>query len=289
MKIKLFLAILVFNLTIEAQDVNLFRIFENPGNETDYIKMLGTILQADVVLFGELHNNQISHWFELNLLRDIHKNKKENLIFGAEMFETDDQIKIDEFFANQYSENIFEQECKLWNNYKKDYKPLVSYAKQNKIKFVATNIPRRYANMVMRNDFTALDKLSKEIKKLMAPLPIKYNPNLSCYKSIVEQTPQMGHDADPQKIAKSQALKDATMAYFIFTNWKKGKVFFHVNGSYHSDNYCGIYTFLKIYKSDIKIVTITTVEQQDLSSPLPENAQLADFIIVVNSEFYKSY
>lgn len=289
MKIKLLLAIFAINLSLNGQDISLFRIFENGGNETDYVKMLGTIMQADVVLFGEIHNNQISHWLEINVLRDVHKNKKDNLLIGAEMFETDDQIKIDEYFADLYSEKIFEQECKLWNNYKQDYKPLVSYAKQNKIKLVATNIPRRYANLVMRNDFVALDKLPKEVKKYMAPLPIKYNPNQTCYKSIVEQPPQMGLDVDPQRLAKSQALKDATMAFFIFSNWKKGKLFLHFNGSFHSDNYCGIYTYLKILKSDIKIVTITTVEQQDLSSPLPENSQLADFIIVVNSDFYKSY
>jgi len=289
MKIKLLFTIIAINISINAQDVGLFKIFENGGNETDYIKMLGTALQADVVLFGEIHNNQISHWFEINMLKDIHKNKKENLIVGAEMFETDDQIKIDEYFSDMYSELVFEQECKLWTNYKQDYKPLVTYSKQNKLKFVATNIPRRYANMVMHSDFAVLDKLPKGIKKFIAPLPIKYNPNLPCYKTIIEQPSQMGHNADPQKIAKAQALKDATMAYFIFTNWKKGKLFLHFNGSYHSDNYCGIYNFLKILKSDIKIVTITTIEQEDVSSPMPENAQLADFIIVVNSKFYKSY
>ncbi|MEZ4981018.1 MAG: ChaN family lipoprotein [Saprospiraceae bacterium] len=43
--------------------------------------------------------------------------------------------------------------ARLWSNYKTDYAPLVDFAKENDLQFVATNIPRRYASLVYMNRF----------------------------------------------------------------------------------------------------------------------------------------
>jgi len=40
-----------------------------------------------------------------------------------------------------------------------------------------------------------------------------------------------------ENLPKAQALKDATMAFFISENYIFGKIFIHFNGAYHSDNY----------------------------------------------------
>ena len=62
------------------------------------------------------------------------------------MFETDNQLIIDEYFSDLIKESSFESEVRLWKNYATDYKPLLNFAKQNGLKFVASNIPRRYAS-----------------------------------------------------------------------------------------------------------------------------------------------
>ena len=82
-------------------------------------------------------------------------------------------------------------------------------------------------------------------------------------------------------LPKAQAAKDATMAYFILENWTEGKTFFHFNGSYHSDHFEGIVWHLKQENPGLKIMTIATVQQEDLDSLSEENDHLANFILCV--------
>ena len=98
----------------------------------------------------------------------------------------------------------------------------------------------------------------------------------------------MGMPANPN-IAKAQAIKDATMAYFISKNWQRGYKFIHYNGSYHSDNFQGIVWYLKALQPQAKIMTITTVEQKDVEKLSDENLGKANFIIVVPEDMTKTY
>ena len=95
--------------------------------------------------------------------------------------------------------------------------------------------------------------------------------------------------ADKENIVKAQAVKDATMAYFISQNLKKGHLFLHFNGSYHSDSREGILWHLNQYKPKQDIVTISTVEQDKLDAILPENQKKADFTICVIASMTKTY
>ena len=68
----------------------------------------------------------------------------------------------------------YEAEARLWDNYSTDYAPFVFFAKENKIPFIATNVPRRYANVVKDNGLQYLDSLSNEAKRYLPPLPIQF-------------------------------------------------------------------------------------------------------------------
>jgi uncharacterized iron-regulated protein len=46
----------------------------------------------------------------------------------------------------------------LWSNYQTDYRPLVDFAKEN-LRFIATNIPRRYASMINKMGIKALKRI----------------------------------------------------------------------------------------------------------------------------------
>ena len=146
-------------------------LFNSEGKEIQYSKLLEKVKDADVILFGELHDNPIVHWLEQELTKDLYADKKENLILGAEMFESDNQIIIDEYLSDLISEKTLNDEARVWTNYPSDYKPLLDFAKKNKLKFVASNIPRRYASMVYSKGFEILDSIHPEAKKWIAPLP----------------------------------------------------------------------------------------------------------------------
>ncbi|MBS3913901.1 MAG: ChaN family lipoprotein [Bacteroidetes bacterium] len=264
-----------------------YTIFNGKGKRVEYQKMLDAALKADVVLFGELHNNPICHWLELELTKDIYKTKLNDLVLGAEMFESDNQKALDSFLEGHYDAKQLKQAARLWPNYNTDYEPLVAFAKEKKLNFVASNIPRRYARLVNSRGFEGLDTLSYREKLWIAPLPIMYDSSLPGYAEILKAMGGSGHGS--KNIAKAQASKDATMAYFIVKNLAEGKAFIHYNGTYHSNNYEGIVWYLKKYKPGIKIVTIASAEQGDIRVIDNDNKGLADFTIIVTESMTKTY
>ena len=268
-----------------------YRLFDAKGQPTDYANLIKTASKADIVFFGELHNNPIAHWLQLELTQDLFAQKQQQLVLGAEMFEADNQLITTEYLQGLISEKNFETECRVWDNYKTDYKPLINFAKQNSLHFVATNIPRRYASVVAKGGLDALANLPAEARNYIAPLPIKVDLSLPGYAAMLDmganhsETDTIGNDYFP----KAQAIKDATMAHFILKNWEKGKLFLHYNGAYHSNNYEGIVWYLKQANPKLNIVTISTTEQKNIDGLEEENKNVADFMIAIPETMTKTY
>ncbi len=283
MKAKFLTVLLLFSFLIQAQDKKAYQLYDKNGNKTSYKKLLKASLKTEVVLFGEFHNNAISHWLELELTKDIAE--KLPIVLGAEMLEADNQKQLNQYLNGEIDQKKLDSTARLWPNYKTDYKPLVDFAKDKNIPFIATNIPRRYASMVSKKGFEVLETLSEKEKSWIAPQPILYDATLRGY---VEMMKMMGDHASPN-MPKAQAIKDATMAYFINSNLKKDKVFIHFNGSYHSDNFEGINWYLKNYHPNIQIITISTVEQNDISKLEKEHYNKADYILVIDEDVTKTY
>lgn len=277
MKHSLFLCLLLLTSSFLMAQKPAYQLFNTRGKQITYDKMLKELTGADVVFFGELHNNPIAHWLQIEVAQSLFAEKGAQLVLGAEMFEADNQLIMNEYLANLITEDKFETEARLWPNYSTDYKPLVAFAKANALPFVATNIPRRYASMVHKKGLESLQQLSAEAKRYIAPLPIAYDAEVACYKNMLEMSAMMGHANE--NLPKAQAIKDATMAHFILENYSAGQLFLHFNGSYHSDNHEGIVWYLKQQQPDLKIVTISTVMQTTVSKLDEENQGVADFII----------
>ena len=280
---KKYLVLILFSVTIQAQDKVPFLIFDGNGRETSYKDMLKASEKAEVVLFGEEHNNAISHWLQLELTKDLAERKQ--LILGAEMLEADNQKQVNQYLKGEINQKQLDTTARLWPNYKTDYKPLVDFAKTKNIPFIATNIPRRFASKVSKNGFEALTELTSEEKMWIAPLPILYDPNLPGYVKMLKM---MGEHTSPN-MPKAQASKDATMAYFILKNKKPETPFVHYNGTYHSDNFDGINWYLLQKEPKLKIVTIATVTQADIIRFEKENLHKANFILVIDEDVTKTY
>ncbi len=288
MRKLLVLLLVFFTFTAFKSDKPAYRFFNARGKAVKYKKVLAAAAKADVVFFGEEHNDPICHWLELELTKDLYQLKNGKIILGAEMFERDNQLIINEYLKGEVSNSNFRQEASLWPNYKTDYQPLVNFALDHHLKFIATNIPRRYAALVYRKGFGILDSLSPQARSYMPPLPIPYDPDLKGYKDMLQQMGgMMGHSSP--NLPKAQAIKDATMAWFISKNAGKGDVFIHFNGSYHSDNFQGILWYLNQYKPGLRIMTISSVEQKDVDSLSKTNLNKADFILAVPEDMTKTY
>jgi uncharacterized iron-regulated protein len=270
-------------------DIPAYRIFDSEGRAVKFEKMMKDLAGADVICFGERHNDPIVHWLQYEVTAALYRIKEQDLVLGAEMYESDNQLIMDEYFAGLITGKKFEEEARLWKNYQTDYKSVLEFAREHGLRFVATNIPRRYADIVHSKGFEGLDELSAEARSYIAPLPVDYDPELSGYKAMLMMGPMGGHGEVNENLPRSQAIKDATMAHFILENWSDGKLFIHFNGSYHSDNHEGIVWYLKNSNSGLNIITMTTEYQEDLESMHEEFAGKADYIVIVDEDMTKTH
>lgn len=280
---KILALLLFFALAAQAQDKQPYQLYTKEGKKTTYNKLLKKSGEAQVVLFGEYHDNSLVHWLQLEFTKDM--STQTYLVLGAEMFETDNQDELQQYLDGKIDQKALDTVARLWSNYKTDYKPIVDYAKENNIPFIATNVPRRYASQVYKQGIESLELLSDEEKSWIAPLPIPYDGTLPGYKKMIEM--MGGHGGE--NMPKAQAVKDATMAHFIAENIRDDYVFIHFNGTYHSDNFEGISWYLKQKDPDVKVITISSVSQKDVSKLEEENMGKADFILVVDEDMTKTH
>ena len=266
-----------------AQDKPAYVLFDKNGKKIRFSKMLKQLETTDLVFFGEFHNNPISHWLQLEVTKELIA--KRSLILGAEMFEADNQQALTSYIEGKTTAKELDSTARLWKNYATDYAPLVNFAKENKLNFIATNIPRRYASLVAGRGFEVLDSLSPDEKAWIAPLPIAYDAELPGYKKMLEM--MKGHGGP--NLPKAQAIKDATMAHFILQHYRAGSLFIHYNGAYHSENYEGIVWYIKTKQPGMKYMTLTTVSQKNIDKLLDENKGKADFIICVDEDMTTTY
>lgn len=266
-----------------AQTLPAYQLFNAKGKRVSHEKMMKFLEKSDVILFGEQHNNPVSHWLQLEVTQQLLENH--DLVLGAEMIESDNQEVLNLYLTDSIEQKGLDTLARLWRNHKTDYKPLVDLAKKRKLPFVASNIPRRYAKMVHKGGLKALDRLPENEKAWIAPLPIAFDAELPTYQSILQM---MGDHGTPE-LVKAQAIKDATMAHFILQNLKSETIFMHYNGSFHSNYYEGILWYLKRENNELNYATISTVTQDETRKLNEEHIGKADFIICVDEQMTKTY
>ena len=271
---------------VYAQDLPAYRIFTAQGKATTYEKMAKDLSDEELVLFGELHDNAVAHWLQLELTKRLFQANGTKLALGAEMFETHQDKYLQKYLADG-DDKAFRDSTKLWSNYGTDYKPLVDFARANSLNFFAANVPRKYASLIFKKGPEYLDTLAASEKALLCPLPFPFDSTLTQYQELIKMGMEM--HASGINFAKAQAIKDATMAHFINKNWSKGKQVIHFNGSYHSDKFEGIVWYLKKYNPKLEILTVSTASQDDIEKLAPENQGIADFVICVPADMTKTH
>lgn len=288
MLIRLILTVMLTSFIAAANaqsDPTPYALFDAKGKKTKYKKLAKAANSADVILFGESHNSAISHWLQNVLARELRAAGP--LTIGMEMFESDQQQALNRYLAGEIkAEQLDSVGEGLWSNFKTDYQPLVDWAAENDVPVIATNVPRKYARVVFKEGFSGLESLSDDEKMLLPALPVPYDASLPGYVKMLEMMPG-GHGGETFPMA--QAIKDATMAHFITTRKQTGRPFLHLNGSYHSDDYEGIGWYLKQYAPELKVLTISTVEQEGVGSLEAEYLGKADFIIAVPELMTRTY
>ncbi len=284
---KLIVSIIIFFVSVNliiAQDMQAYQLYNQKGKVANYKSMIKDLANSDMVFFGEYHTNPISHWRQLDMTKSFYEIKGDKLFFGAEMFENGNQLVMNEYLAGFYEEKkMIPEMTQMWGNYKTDYKPIVEFAKENKLRFIASNIPRRYASMINKKGIDALKELSPEALAMIGPDLEKYfDPTVKAYAEMADK---MGGHVPPNmlNIQTAQAAKDATMAHFSLNNFKKGDFYFHFNGSYHSNNNQGIIWWINKINPEFTIKSVATVtvsEWEEMTKE--EKSAIANYTFVVS-------
>jgi len=282
---KILLLVFLFPIFVFAQTDQAFVIYNAKGKKVSIAKMTRESIDAQLILFGEFHDNPISHWLELELLKELFSQKGKKLILGFEMFEQDQQAALDRYLIGGITDKQLKDSLRLWPNYSTDYKPLILFAKENKLACIASNVERKYASLLFKSGRIALDTISPLKKSQMADLQFPIDTTLSQYVSLNEMAAHMGGG----NMLEAQALKDATMAKYILQELREDNQIIHYNGAYHSDYYQGILWYIQQSKPLVKVTTISTVSQQKVNKLEKEHLGKADFIICVTESMTSTH
>ena len=273
-----------------SQDKPAYVIYTANGKKTTFEKLVESTENKELVLFGEFHDNPISHWLQLELTKEMYAEAGSNLQLGFEMFEQDQQELLSQYLLGNLTAKQFKDTMRLWPNYETDYAPIIDFAKTNKLFCVASNVQRKYASLLFKKGRKALDTLSLTIKSQMAPIDFIVDTTLSQYKEVYTMGGHMGVNMG-MNMVESQAFKDATMAQFIMANpgRKEGTVHLHFNGAFHSDFHQGILWYVQQKQANIRVLTISTVTQEDVRKLDKEHLGRADFIICVPESMTRTH
>ncbi len=143
-----------------AGDATGYRIVA-PATVSDatHAQMIGQLTRADVVFFGEQHDDPETHRAEFEVLEAIGRTGRP-VVLSLEMFERDVQGVVDDYLAGRIDEKDFLARSRPWDRYATDYRRMVELAKARRWPVVAANVPRSLASAVGRKGLAALDTLT---------------------------------------------------------------------------------------------------------------------------------
>ncbi|RKR83047.1 putative iron-regulated protein [Mucilaginibacter gracilis] len=260
-----------------------YKIYNTATGKTVTIDdIVADMASANVLFFGEEHNDTTAHYMELTILKTLIAKYPARVALSMEMFETDTQPVVNEYLKGLIREKNFITDARAWPNYK-DYRPLVELAKASNINLIAANAPARYTNMVTRMGLSGLDKLDATGKSHLPPLPIDTAAG-KYYQKF--ETIMGGHSSMPgMQIYQSQNLWDATMAWSIAQYLKvhPGIKIFQMNGGFHSEEKLGAVAQLKKYSPGLRVLNIASLSGTDINQPdWSKYTNLADYIILTD-------
>ena len=270
-----------------------FQVFDGKGSTVSLDGIVNAAGNADVIFFGELHDDAVGHAVQAEAFRRIVERYSSSrpIALSLEMFERDVQTVIDEYLASLITEQHFMSSSRPWPNYKTDYRPLVELAKEKRLPVIAANAPRRYVNMVSRGGRSRLNALSRQARAWLPPLPYaeasaEYSKKFNALMGPRAEA-QMGLD----NILSSQSLWDASMAYWIAKSLdeRRNSLVVHLNGGFHTESRLGTVEHLLRYRNKARAIVVTMRYESDFRTFDPaKHTGLGDFVILTDSSVPRS-
>lgn len=199
------------------------------GKELTLDQLADDLAGRDVVFFGELHDNEKGHQVYAELARLVVA-RRGDVVLSLEMFERDVQGVVTDYLRGRIDESAFLKHSRPWNNYARDYRPLIELARERKLDVIAGNLPRPVAAKVASKEGSQSPFLPRTTT---APFD-RY------WELFAEQ--MKGHpnaEGAAERMYRAQCAKDDAMAEgiadYLISHPHRRPLVLQCNGNFHSD------------------------------------------------------
>jgi aminopeptidase N len=191
---------------------------EAPAIEVSSIKTLSDVIKGvedrRIIYVGEVHDVFAHHAVQLDVITGIYK-KDPRLAIGMEMFQRPFQKSLDSFIAGDTGEADFLKQSEYFKRWGFDYplyKPILDFARTEKIPVIALNLQKEIIEKVSHG---GIDSLSDEEKK---EIPSELDFSDMEYRERLKEVFSMHKNADEKNFEyfyQSQILWDETMSHSV--------------------------------------------------------------------------
>ena len=189
-------------------------VIDLPVVKPDETSSLAQVMEqsdgARVILVGETHTRYDHHLVQLEILKYLYQ-KSPDIALGVEWFQQPFQNHLDDYIAGEITEKEMLHLTEYFTRWKYDYRlyrPILQYARENKIPLIALNAPRELISALSESE---LDDLPPELK---AQLPESYDWSDKDYekrlRDIFELHPE--YNGEFENFMRSQLTWDESMA-----------------------------------------------------------------------------
>lgn len=229
---------------------------------------------CDVVFLGEQHDNDAGHRQHYRLIRMLHA-ERPDLVISMEMFERDVQGQLDAYLAGEIEEEEFLETARPWGNYKRDYRPVIEFAKAYGLRVIAANAPAALATAVRKGE-VGLGDQSQPFMPTVTTAP--KDDYWKMFVEVMKSHPGFS-EATLDLYYAAQCLRDDSMAEAIAGVVHDTSLVAHICGQLHAANGLGTVSRLEALVPGVQC-TIVTME----TAPRVRRLSAREFQILVPPE-----
>ncbi|MBI4686501.1 MAG: ChaN family lipoprotein [Nitrospirae bacterium] len=193
-----------------AKDIDVI----NASGLTKLQDVIVNISEKKIIYVGEAHEQFSHHYIQLQIIKGLYK-KNKRIAIGMEMFQRPFQRVLDDYIAGKIEEREFLKKSeyfKRWGYDYKLYKPIVDFARSEKIPVIALNVQKEIIGKVSKG---GINSLSEDEKRFIpAETDFSDDEYRERLKKIFDMHKSAG-EGNFDYFYQSQVLWDETMSMSI--------------------------------------------------------------------------
>ncbi|MBU2895441.1 ChaN family lipoprotein [Vibrio hepatarius] len=240
---------------MQAETFYDYQLFSPNATPISLQKLPQDILEADVILVGELHSHTGIHHFQTDLFNILSAQGRTTAL-SMEQFSRDSQPVIDKYLSGEIGEQTLIKDADAWPNYESDYRSIVELAKARQLDIIAANAPKNIVRCIGKQGISYLDKLKP---KQRATIATNVNTQPSPYKDKFMASMHHGVNEKAERYYAAQITWDETMAESItdYVQLNPKSQILHIGGKFHIEQGLGMKASILARQPNLKVVVIT--------------------------------